>query len=253
MTSRMGVPRAKRLRAEEAPGVTRPASQRQIKPRGPRKRSAKQEDLELGDCIDCTLCVQVCPTGIDIRDGLQYQCIGCAHCIDACNQVMDKMGYERNLISFTTEQNLEGAKTHIFRPRFVGYTLVLIAMSTLFLYTVATRIPMEVDVIRDRNLLFRETPDGLIENIYTLKIANMENEAHRFRVDARGDYDFQFKGDREVLVDGGEVYTALVRLVLDPGLLRETNSKVFFQVEAVDDEKLSESEESRFIGPSFRR
>ena len=90
-------------------------------PRGSRKRSADPAELGLGDCIDCDLCVQVCPTGIDIREGLQYECIGCALCIDACDSVMHKMGYEPGLIRYTSENALEGKKTHWARPRVIGY------------------------------------------------------------------------------------------------------------------------------------
>jgi len=221
--------------------------------RGSRKKGVDPKAEGLGDCVDCSLCVQVCPTGIDIRDGLQYECISCGLCIDACNAVMDKMGYERDLISFTTEHNLRGGKTHVFRPRFIGYIIVMIAMSSLFMYTVATRVPLEVDIIRDRNLLYRENAAGLIENIYTLKIANMENVSHTFGITVSGDYDFDYIGDREITVAGGEVYTTLIRLEFDPGLLREPNAKVLFNVTALDDEGISETEESRFLGPSLRR
>ncbi|WP_308936451.1 4Fe-4S dicluster domain-containing protein, partial [Pseudomonas juntendi] len=94
--------------------------------RGPRKKGADYKAQGLGDCIDCTLCVQVCPTGIDIRDGLQIECIGCAACIDACDGIMDKMNYPKGLISYTTEHNLSGQKTHLLRPRLIGYALVLL-------------------------------------------------------------------------------------------------------------------------------
>ncbi len=222
-------------------------------PRGARKKGVDHQTEGLGDCVDCSLCVQVCPTGIDIRDGLQYECINCGLCIDACDTVMDKMGYDRGLISFTTEQNLTGGKTNVFRPRFIGYALVLLAMGALFLYTVATRIPLEMNIIRDRNMLFRETPDGLVENIYTFKIANMENIPHTYLISVEGDYDFAYKGDAEITVAGGEVYTGLVRLELDPGLLRESNTKVFFTVQAKDADSIRETTESRFLGPSLRR
>lgn len=222
-------------------------------PRGARKKGVDHMEEGLGDCTDCSLCVQVCPTGIDIRDGLQYECISCGLCIDACDAVMDKMGYPRKLISFTTEHALEHGQTHIFRPRFIGYTLVLAVMVSLFLYTVATRIPLEVDIVRDRTLLYRETPDGLIENIYTIKINNMENDAHRYTITVQSDYEFVFHGQREVQVAGGEVYTGLVRLELDPGLLTEASSKIWFEVSALDDSEIVAAEDSRFIGPSLRR
>ena len=225
---------------------------RRGEPRGARKKGADHQTEGLGDCVDCSLCVQVCPTGIDIRDGLQYECISCGLCIDACDAVMDKMGYPLKLISFTTEHNLSGANTQVLRPRFVGYTLVLAAMVAVFLYTVATRIPLEVDIIRDRNLLYRETSEGLVENIYTLKIANKANVPHSYTIDVSGDYDFTYLGDTRVEVAAGEVLSTLVRLELDPGLLREPNTKVYFAVAAEADPAIRETQESRFLGP-FKR
>lgn len=222
-------------------------------PRGGRKKNVDPAKEKLGDCVNCSLCVQVCPTGIDIRDGLQYECISCGLCIDACDAVMDKMDYQRGLIDFTTEHALEHGKTKILRAKLVGYMLVLITMSGLFLYTVATRVPLRLDVIRDRTLLFRETPDGLVENIYSLKIVNMDKDSHRFVVTVEGGYDFKFKGSNEVAVAGGEVHTELVRLELDPGFLKEPNSDVFFTIVAEDNPKLTAQEESRFLGPAIRR
>jgi len=142
--------------------------------RGARKKSEDPKEKGLGDCVDCTLCVQVCPTGIDIREGLQYQCIGCASCVDVCNDVMDKMGYEKGLVRYTTQNRIDGKTTNLFRPRIIIYASLLIIVSLTLVYSIATRIPLELDIIRDRNALYRETVDGLIENIYTLKLINMD-------------------------------------------------------------------------------
>ncbi len=139
-------------------------------PRGPRKRKA--EDTELGDCVDCQLCVQVCPVGIDIRDGLQYECIGCAHCIDACNQVMDKMDYPQGLIRYTTEHELSGGKTHWLRPRAIGYAVVLLVMMTAFSIALFSRNAFEVDVLRERGALSGINAAGEVTNQYSLKILN---------------------------------------------------------------------------------
>ena len=147
-------------------------------PRGSRKRSADPSKLGLGDCIDCTMCVQVCPTGIDIRDGLQYQCIGCAACIDACDDVMDRMGYARGLVRYTTEHALEGGQTKIFRPRVLIYAGILLILLVTVVYSIAVRTPAKLDIIRDRNTLYRETSEGLIENVYTLRILNKDDETH---------------------------------------------------------------------------
>src|SRR5690606_10748097 len=157
-------------------------------PRGARKKDSERSLSQtktgdaLGDCIDCRICVQVCPTGIDIRDGLQYQCINCALCIDACDSVMDKMGYARGLISYTTESVLAGNKVQWLRPRLIGYASGVMIMLGLFAYTVIARVPLHVDAIRERGQLYRQTSDGLIENIYTLKLLNFDEAPHTFRI-----------------------------------------------------------------------
>lgn len=220
--------------------------------RGPRKKGAEYRAEGLGDCVDCTLCVQVCPVGIDIRDGLQYECISCGLCVDACNLVMDKMEYERGLISFTTENMLKTGATRILRPRLIGYVLGVVAMSSAFLYTMAARVPLEVDIERDRGALYRETSQGLVENTYILKINNMDNRNHRYRVSIDADYDFIFKGDHNVSVAGGEISSVLVRLQLDPGRLDTPNNRVKFIVESIDHPDIHDREESRFIGPRVR-
>ena len=149
-------------------------------PRGARKRNA--EPGALGDCVDCQLCVQVCPVGIDIRNGLQYQCIGCAHCIDACNQVMDKMSYPRGLVRYTTEHQLSGGETHWFRPRAAGYAAVLLIMATAFTIAIFSRNAFEVDVLRERGDLFRTNVAGQVVNQYSLKILNKTQAAQSYRL-----------------------------------------------------------------------
>ena len=126
---------------------------------------------ELGDCIDCTLCVQVCPTGIDIRNGLQYECIACGACIDACNDVMDRMGYPRGLIRYSTQNAIDGKPTRVLRPRILVYGAALLALIVAWTWGVTHREPLIAEVLRDRNALFRETVGG-IENGYTLKLVN---------------------------------------------------------------------------------
>lgn len=152
-------------------------------PRGARKKTANKEDSGLGDCINCTMCVQVCPVGIDIRDGLQYQCIGCAACIDACDEIMDKMGYERGLIRYTTEGALEheypesDIKKRLKRPRVAGYGAVLLVVIIAFLVGISTRKMVEVDILKDRGVMVRENSQGWLENAYNLRIINnSENE-----------------------------------------------------------------------------
>ncbi|HEY6241084.1 MAG TPA: cytochrome c oxidase accessory protein CcoG, partial [Burkholderiales bacterium] len=161
-------------------------------PRGGRSRSTDPKAAGLGDCIDCGICVQVCPTGIDIRKGLQYECIGCAACIDGCNQVMKKMNYAPGLIRYATENalrrrwNFAGMLRRVGRPRVLVYSAILSAVTLGAALSLALRVPLKVDVIRDRASLSREVGGGTIENVYRLQIMNTEETPHRYRISASG-------------------------------------------------------------------
>jgi cytochrome c oxidase accessory protein FixG len=151
-------------------------------PRGGRRKNVDKQASGLGDCINCTLCVHVCPTGIDIREGLQYECIACAACIDVCDQVMDKMGYPRGLVRYTTEHALKHKTAHVIRPRIIVYGLLLLAIISGTLWGMTHRVPLRADLIRDRNALWRELPGDVVENVYTLKITNMDARPHRYEM-----------------------------------------------------------------------
>ena len=161
-------------------------------PRGPRARGADRSALGKGDCIDCGLCVQVCPTGIDIRDGLQQACIGCASCIDACDGVMDKMRYPRGLIRFATENGLaqrldrRQMLARVLRPRVLLYGAVLALIGAAFVAGLALRSPFRVDVVRDRGALARLVGEGAIENVYRLQLMNATESPQRYRVGVEG-------------------------------------------------------------------
>lgn len=143
-------------------------------PRGPRSKKQSEEELKAqGDCVDCSLCVQVCPVGIDIRDGLQYQCIGCALCIDACDSVMEKIDLPKGLIRYATEEELEGGKTHLIRPRLIGYLTVMLIMVLAFSYVLLSRTPFKLEVERGRGALYQLTVNDTVTNGYTLKLINM--------------------------------------------------------------------------------
>lgn len=217
--------------------------------RGPRKKTADQAALGLGDCVDCHICVQVCPTGIDIRDGLQYECINCALCIDACDSVMDQMGYEKGLISYTTENNLDGKTSRLFRPRLVGYGIGVLVMVALFIGALLVRVPLQLDVIRDRDRLYYETVEGFIENSYTLKVINMSQEAHDYQISFSGLDGAVLIGKSKVTAVPGEVTELPVRISIDPADLMSTNNTIDFLVESIVDSDLQATSESRFIGP----
>src|SRR6056297_3736978 len=154
-------------------------------PRGKRRKDADKDELGLGDCIDCYGCVQVCPTGIDIRDGLQIECIACAACIDVCDEVMDKMGYPRGLIRYSTENAMTGKKSRILRPRIFIYLGVLLALMTLFALVLTGREMIDLDVLRDRTALYRMAGDG-IENPFQLKVTNRTEQPVTLSVRASG-------------------------------------------------------------------
>ena len=218
--------------------------------RGSRKKSANPAALGLGDCVDCSVCVQVCPTGIDIRNGLQCECITCALCIDACDEVMDKMNYPKGLIRYTTEHELEGGKTKFLRPRLVGYGVVMLIMVLAFGYQIATRVPLELDIIRDRNQLFGYASTGNITNTYSLKIMNMDQKPHRYRLRIEGHEQLQYIGKKEITVASGEYLTLPIQLQIDPAKLHRSNIKIHFQIEAMEDSTIWMREESRFLGPT---
>lgn len=222
-------------------------------PRGARKKTANLEEQGLGSCTDCQICVQVCPTGIDIRDGLQLECINCALCVDACDDVMDQMGYERGLIKYTTEHELNGEPRKLFHPRFVAYAAVLLIMVSVFFTAIINRVPLELDVIRDRDRLFNENSDGMIENNYTVKIMNMSQDSQSYQLRVEGLDGVSIKGRTTATLAAGEVAELPLRLQIKREALEKTNYTIKYTIESTDDEHLKAEAESRFIGPSPRR
>jgi cytochrome c oxidase accessory protein FixG len=219
-------------------------------PRGSRRKGLDYKAAGLGDCIDCTFCVQVCPTGIDIRDGLQYECIACGACIDACDAVMDKVSYPRGLIRYATEESLAGRPSKILRPRVVIYFLLLAAGFGAFAWSVTHRLPLLVDVVRDRNALYRVASDGAIENAYTLKIMNKGDESRRYRVTLEDAGPIAFAGGvaPEAEVASGEVLALPVTLRAPAGAVAG-RAEVEFVIAVADAPDIHYEAESRFFGP----
>lgn len=197
------------------------------------------------------MCVQVCPTGIDIRDGLQIECIGCAACIDACDTIMDKMNYPRGLISYTTEHNLSGQKTHMVRPRLIGYAIVLLTMIGLLTSAFVMRSLVGFDVSKDR-VLYRENAQGRIENVYSLKVMNKDQRDHVYVLDAVGLPGLKLEAVREVSVAAGDIVSLPVQLSMAPEQLPSTTNEVTFILRDADDSNVQVEAKSRFIGPQIR-
>ena len=216
--------------------------------RGPRSRKKDPKELGLGDCIDCNLCVQVCPTGIDIRNGLQYECINCGACVDACDGVMEKMKYKKGLIRYATENELKGKKVKILRGKLVGYAVVLLVMTSLLVLEIANRAPVSLDIIRDRNELSKENFNGDIENVYTLKILNKSQTNNTYKLSVSGIDNTQWHGQQIITVLAADVYTLPMSISVDPYELESYMNDITFIIEQVDpvsDVKIEH--ESRFF------
>ena len=217
--------------------------------RGPRPRSmtaAQRREQGVGDCVDCNLCVQVCPTGIDIRNGLQYECINCGACVDACNGVMKKMRYPRGLIAFTSENALQGKQTPKIRPKLLGYTVVLLAMIALLVVQIVMRAPLALDIVRDRGALYRESSDGLIENVYTLHILNKSQQSHTLHISVSGIPSATIIGTKTVEVAGNMQETIAVSVAVNPYDIEQTITDIRFDVTNPDG-KVKVSEITKFL------
>jgi cytochrome c oxidase accessory protein FixG len=218
--------------------------------RGHRKKGVPPAELGLGDCVACDQCVHVCPTGIDIRDGLQYECIACGACIDICNKVMDKMEYPRNLIRYTTENAMLPGKIRLLRPRTVFYTAIWALAILSFFYAVAQRIPLDLDVIRDRNALFQRIDANTIENVYTLKIMNKDRKSQNYHVSVSGLAEIStVPAGIMVEVASGEVYNLALRVRAPLHAIERMSSEIEFKVATPGADEQSVRESARFLAP----
>ncbi|HEY5634019.1 MAG TPA: cytochrome c oxidase accessory protein CcoG [Burkholderiaceae bacterium] len=225
-------------------------------PRGSRPRKTDPKALGLGDCVNCGLCVEVCPTGIDIREGLQYQCIGCAACVDACNRVMDRVGYPRGLIRYDTENGLANRwprkqlLRRVRRPRVLVYSSVLAALAIALLAHLALRIPLKVDVIRDRGALGREVENGQVENVYRLVLINSAEIPRTLRLGVGGIDSIYIASATEVSVPAANTQAVAVRVRVPPErAARPGMNPIEFSVTATDDASVSVREKSTFFVP----
>ena len=223
-------------------------------PRGPRSKKVELATSNLGACVDCTLCVQVCPTGIDIRNGLQYECIGCGACADVCDTVMDKMGYARGLVRFSTQNAMENNWTprqmwqRLMRPRVQIYTMILSAIVIGLLVSLSLRTPFKVDVVRDRSTLSRITEYGTLENVYRLQIMNAAEHVQTYRLSVRGLPQLKITTDTEVMVDPAQARWIVLRADIPYGSAEPGSHKIQFEIQAVGSDHFV-VEKSVFIVP----
>ena len=225
-------------------------------PRGGRRKGTVASTAKpLGDCVDCSICVQVCPTGIDIRNGLQLECIACAACIDACDQVMDKVGSPRGLIRYSTENALAKHYTvgemfsHLLRPRTLLYSSILLAIVLAAAWSLAHRVPLKVDVLRDRSTLSREADDGRIENVFRLHISNTDEAPHRYSINVSGIEGIDIVGERSVELPSASSKTVALSARVEPAAGKKGSNPIFFEVRAEQNEKIAVREKTSFFLP----
>ncbi len=223
-------------------------------PRGVRAKGSDARAQGVGDCIDCSLCVQVCPTGIDIRNGLQYECIGCGLCIDACNTVMDKMASPRGLIRYATQNGMAGRWTpgqvlrRVLRPRVLIYAGALTVLTAGVLASLVVRTPLKVDVVRDRGSLARIAEGGQLENVYRLQIMNATERPQRYRIEASGLDGLRVSPAEPVEVGSAQSRWIAVRLQLPYGSAAAGSHTVYFDVRAAEG-SAQVSEKATFMVP----
>ncbi len=224
-------------------------------PRGLRKKKGGADTPPLGDCVDCSICVQVCPTGIDIRNGLQLECIACAACIDACDQVMDKVGSPRGLIRYSTENALAQHYTareivaHLWRFRTLLYTGILLAIVVAAAWSLSQRVPLKLDVLRDRSSLSREATDGRIENVFTLRISNTDEAAHRYVISVSGIDGIDIIGERFIALPAASSDTVSLSARVEPGRAKKGSNQIFFEVRSENNDQISVREKASFFMP----
>ncbi len=224
-------------------------------PRGGRKKGVDPKSASLGACVDCSLCVQVCPTGIDIRNGLQYECIGCSACIDVCDTVMDKMNYPRGLVRYSTENALEQhwglaeIRKHLVRPRILLYFAVLVTLVAGLVAALVLRNPLKVDVIRDRRVLAREVEGRYIENIYRLNVMNTREQSQRFSVSVEGLPGATINRGSTVDAEGASTVAQIVAVRVPIDTAKPGSHTIHFTISADAEASMSVREKAAFLVP----
>ena len=209
-------------------------------PRGARSRSADPKALNLGACVDCGLCVQVCPTGIDIRKGLQYECIGCGVCVDVCDTVMDKLGYARGLVKYSTDNAMAQHWTQsqtlrrVLRPRVLVYSAILGAIVVAMFVSLSLRTPFKVDVVRDRGVTARLVAGGRIENVYRLQIMNATEAAQRYKITVNGLPGLELKSESVLFVESTQARWVPVRVQAPYDAAAPGSHPIHFEIDALD-------------------
>lgn len=217
-------------------------------PRGPMKSDENRAQAQKGDCVACHACVQVCPTGIDIRNGSQFECVACTACIDACDATMTKNSMKPGLIRFASESQISENQPFTFTPRVKAYSLVLLVLVGFFTFLLLNRANTETTILRTSGLLFQKLDDGRVSNLYNIKVLNKTFDPIRISIKPVNlEGEIQFAGSNEMIVPGQKSSEGVFFLKVNPALLNGKNTNVEFAVYANDE--LIENQKLTFIGP----
>jgi cytochrome c oxidase accessory protein FixG len=209
-------------------------------PRGPRSKKADLSILNLGACVDCSLCVQVCPTGIDIRNGLQYECIGCGACADVCDTVMDKVGYPRGLVKYSTENAMnnhwskEQTVKRVMRPRVLVYTAILLGIVVAIFVSLAMRTPFKANLVRDRGVMARVVEAGKVENVYRIQVMNATEHDQRYKISVGGLPGLAITSNDTISIGSTQAGTMALRVQAPPEAAAPGSHAIHFVIESLD-------------------
>ncbi|OUR63045.1 cytochrome c oxidase accessory protein CcoG [Colwellia sp. 39_35_sub15_T18] len=214
--------------------------------RGARKIKDDAKQLGLGDCVDCNLCVEVCPTGIDIRNGMQYECINCGLCVDACDDTMARFNYQKGLISYTSEQQLLGGKPQQANVKVIAYGIFTVAISIATSYWISSRVPLETSILRDRNALYRTNYLGLVENTYTLKILNKTQQALHYQISVTGLEGASLTLPKDLKIAAGVMREIPATLSVNDYNLTQRVTDINFTIQAIEQPDITLQKMTKF-------
>lgn len=218
-------------------------------PRGKLKKNQTTITEKQGDCIDCKLCVHVCPTGIDIRNGTQLECVNCTACIDACDDVMSKISKPTGLIRYSSHQAIQEGKQKLFTPRVAGYSIVLTALISALSFFVFTRADIETTILKVPGTLYTKTDDGQITNLYSIEFVNktFDDLDLSVKLESPASATYQKIGDPKILVPREGILKGMIMVKLPEEAIQSMKTEIEFGIYK-GDEKI-ETARAKFIGP----
>jgi cytochrome c oxidase accessory protein FixG len=214
----------------------------------PRSKNKKNTDTPKGDCIDCGLCVRVCPTGIDIRNGTQMECVNCTACIDACDGIMDKIKKPRGLIKYASQNSLEGKQKSLITPRVIFYSIFLFLLVTLTSYLMFSKSDLDVLIMRSQGQLFQEQPNGKISNLYTLKIQNKLNQSRILNFEIEGkNAEIQWVNGKIDTLNAEQETSKVLFVLLNKNEISQAKNQIYLLVK--ENNKVIKKIKTQFFGP----